>query len=506
MTSDGTRIAGRYTVLHAVGRGGTGRVWLARDEVLGREVAVKQVGNLPGESTTDLDRALREARSAAGLNHPNVVAVFDAVEDEGETWLVMEHVPSRTLGEILRTDGPLDPRRAAHLGAQVAAGLAAAHAGGVVHRDVKPGNILVTDDDRAKITDFGIALITGDPRLTQSGLVVGTPSYFSPEAARGAEPAPAADVWALGATLYEAVEGRAPYAGRGEGNPLALLAVIAGEEAPPPRQAGPLAGVLGAMLARDPADRWPMTDVVGALERIARGGPAPEPGREPEPDPTATAVLAVPEPEPEPEPERQLEPAPAPVAMTDSHGRRRRWLVPVLVVLLLVTVGAIGLALATGGGEDPAADRGTTTGGSPDRSDDGGSRSAPAEEETTAAPPPAPEEPEEPETGDAEPDGGGTTADPTVFAETYYGYLPDDTGSAYELLSSDYQAGVPRADYEAFWDTVESVEVSGVEVVDDTTVDVSLTYVTAGGSEPETRRLYLAEDGGGLVIVDDEIV
>ncbi len=368
MISPGTQIAGRYTVDRAVGRGGTGTVWLCRDNVLGRQVAVKQVGNLPGETTTDLDRALREARSAAGLNHPHVVSVFDAVEDDDRTWLVMEYLPSRTLAEVLASEGPLDPRRAAHLGAQAAEGLAAAHARGVVHRDVKPGNILVTDDDRAKITDFGIALVTGDPRLTQTGLVVGTPSYFSPEAARGGEPGPAGDVWALGVSLYEAVEGELPYAGRGGGNPLALLVAIAGEEAPPPTRAGVLAGPIAAMMARDPEDRWTMDDAVRELGRIAAGGV----------DPSATAVLGVPHapppepaarappdssgPEPEPEPEPEPVPAPVPAAPPGSADAAGL-LVLVAAAVLLLAVGAIGIGLATRGDDDTSSARDTSSDG-----------------------------------------------------------------------------------------------------------------------------------------------
>ncbi len=174
-------------------------------------MAVKQIGALPGEAA-DLARALREARSSAALQHPNVVSVFDAI-DEGETiWLVMEYVPSRTLSQLVRDDGPLDPRRAAALGAQVADGLALAHERGTVHRDVKPGNVLVREGDHAKISDFGIARSnTDDEHRTQTGLMTGTPAYFSPELARGADPAPASDVWALGATLYAAVEGHPPF-------------------------------------------------------------------------------------------------------------------------------------------------------------------------------------------------------------------------------------------------------------------------------------------------------
>ena len=195
-------IGGRYRVGSAIGQGGMGTVWLCRDETLHRDVAVKQVGMMPGESVTDSARALREARSSAALSHRNVVTVFDVIEQDSAVWLVMEHVPSRSLYDIVQQDGPLPPAVVADIGAQVADGLAAAHAAGTMHRDVKPGNVLVREDGVAKISDFGIARNAGDPALTASGFLTGTPSYFSPELARGAAPSPAADVWALGATLY----------------------------------------------------------------------------------------------------------------------------------------------------------------------------------------------------------------------------------------------------------------------------------------------------------------
>ena len=179
------KIAGRYHVESVVGHGGMGSVWLCTDELLGRKVAVKQVGTLPGETTLDVARALREARTSAALQHRNVVSIYDAVEEGDRIWLVMEYVPGRTLAQILADEGSIPPERAVWLAEQVAEGLAAAHARGTVHRDVKPGNILVTADDVAKIGDFGIARTTGDPGSTRAGLVTGTPAYFSPEVAQG---------------------------------------------------------------------------------------------------------------------------------------------------------------------------------------------------------------------------------------------------------------------------------------------------------------------------------
>src|SRR6478736_1222345 len=228
-------IGGRYRVESAIGQGGMGTVWLCRDETLHRDVAVKQVGLLPGESVTDSARAFREARSSAGLSHRNVVTVFDVVQEAGHIWLVMEHVPGRSLSQIIKQDGPLDPATVAEVGAQVADGLSALHAGGILHRDVKPGNVLIREDGVAKISDFGISRTAGDATLTQSGYLTGTPSYFSPALARGAEPTPADEVWALGATLYAAVEGHPPYPQRN--NPVEVLHQIASTEPPDPQHA-----------------------------------------------------------------------------------------------------------------------------------------------------------------------------------------------------------------------------------------------------------------------------
>ena len=198
-------IAGRYRLERAVGQGGMGTVWLGLDEVLQRRVALKHIGVLPGESADDRRRALREARTAAALNHRHAVSVFDVVDNGDATWIVME-VP-RVAHPVRGDGGRTAAGRAGGDGTQVAQALAAAHAVGVIHRDVKPGNILVGDDDETKISDFGIAHPMRDERLTQTGLVSGTPTYFSPELARGADPGPPSDVWALGATLYAARRG-----------------------------------------------------------------------------------------------------------------------------------------------------------------------------------------------------------------------------------------------------------------------------------------------------------
>ncbi|MDQ1537941.1 MAG: eukaryotic-like serine/threonine-protein kinase [Actinomycetota bacterium] len=297
-------IAGRYQVLRAIGRGGMGTVWLCRDEVLGREVAVKQIGALPGESATETKRAMREARSAAALNHPNAVSVFDVVDHDGRPWLVMEYVEGQTLADEISREGQLSPQRVADIGAQLAGALARAHERRIVHRDIKPGNVLIDKAGRPKISDFGIARGHGDEQLTQIGFITGTPGFLSPELARGGDPHSASDVWALGATLYAAVEGKSPYETRS--NPIALLRAIATERPRPMVQAGALGPAINAMMHEDPACRWDMATSARRLGGIARITMVM-----PRVDPASTAVILVPPQEPTPTPSPTPTPAPA---------------------------------------------------------------------------------------------------------------------------------------------------------------------------------------------------
>ncbi|MEU0508521.1 protein kinase [Amycolatopsis sp. NPDC006125] len=269
----GNLLAGRYRLESRVGAGGTGVVWLARDERLERQVAVKQLWPGPAQSEQARQRILREGRNAARLRHPNVVTVHDVAEHNGQPVLVMEYVPSRSLAEVVAEQGLLTPEAVARIGLQAAGALAAAHAAGIVHRDVKPGNLLVADDGTVKIADFGISRATGDSALTQGGLVSGTPMFLAPEIARGEEPTPDSDVFSLGATLYDAVEGVPPFGD--DENPIALLHRVAAGEVPEPRYAGPLAPVLMAMLRPDPAQRPSTVQVVTALQAVADGQPVP---------------------------------------------------------------------------------------------------------------------------------------------------------------------------------------------------------------------------------------
>ncbi|WP_243725467.1 serine/threonine-protein kinase [Actinomadura rubrisoli] len=252
----GRRIAGRYRLLAELGRGGMGVVWRARDEVLDRDVAVKEVPAPPGLDEHGRPalplRAVREARSAARLSHPSVVTVFDVVEEDGRPWVVMELVHARSLLEVTRRDGPLPPERAARIGRQIAGALGAAHAAGILHRDVKPGNVLVGPGDRAVLSDFGIAVIEGDAGLTQPGTLLGSPAYIAPERIRGEPALPASDLWALGATLFAAVTGRPPFQ---RDDPVAVFGAVLSEEPVVPPYAGPLRPVLEGLLDKDPERR-----------------------------------------------------------------------------------------------------------------------------------------------------------------------------------------------------------------------------------------------------------
>ena len=260
----GRVIAGRYNLQHPIGRGAMGVVWRARDQILDRDVAVKEVviSSLLGEEErrNAYQRTLREARTAARLSHRGLVAVYDVAEEDGRPWIVMELVPSRSLDQVLTVEGRLPPLRVARIGQQLLSALAAAHLAGVLHRDVKPSNVLIaTDrtgtgwDERAVLTDFGIAQFEGDPRLTQTGMVMGSPGFTAPERIRGGDATHASDLWSLGATLYAAVEGRGPYEQRG--GAITTMSAIINEDAPIAAHAGRLAQVIAALLRRDPAAR-----------------------------------------------------------------------------------------------------------------------------------------------------------------------------------------------------------------------------------------------------------
>jgi serine/threonine protein kinase len=276
--SDASRlVAGRYRLGTRLGSGAMGVVWQAHDERLHRTVAVKQLLLQPGLPADHAEqarqRALREGRIAARLQHAGAVTVHDVVTDDGDPWLIMEYLPSKSLAGVLAEHGSLPPHEVARVGAQAAAALTAAHTAGIVHRDVKPGNVLLGEDGVVKITDFGISRAIGDITVTATGILAGTPAYLAPELAQGAEPTPASDVYSLGATLYKAVEGEPP-CGNSD-NQLALLHAVAAGRLNAPRQAGPLTAVLMSLLRTNPADRPSMANSKEALNAVAAGRVVP---------------------------------------------------------------------------------------------------------------------------------------------------------------------------------------------------------------------------------------
>ncbi len=522
-------VRGRYRLLDRIGSGGMGQVWLAWDERLSRAVALKRLHAPVGLPEEDADlareRAMREARITARLHHPNAVPVYDVVDHEGSPCLVMQYLPSRSLHEILAADGPLDPREAARIGAGIAGALAAAHTAGIVHRDVKPGNILITTTGTPLLTDFGISRAHGDASLTATGLLTGTPAYLAPEVARGGESTPAADLFALGATLYAAVEGAPPF-GTGD-NPIALLHQVASGRIEPPRRAGPLEPVLVRMLAADPEARPLMAEAATALADIAGGAgdtvPRAVADEASEDVPTAhTAVLpaapdrasnpphpddaadAMPDAVPDAVPDATRDSAPEP-----PERRRRR---PAALVLGAAAVlAALVLALVLVTREDPP----TTP--APNAGTSSSTRSSSAQGSTsprtsppptsTASRPTAPPStsgpaPTRPPTSTAPP-GPPTASELAAAVRDYYSTLPADTDAGWALLTPRYRTTTSgnRATYDRFWGAIDRVGVSAVDASAPSSVVATLRYDYKDGRTYVERTAYtLVQEGGRLKI------
>jgi eukaryotic-like serine/threonine-protein kinase len=267
-------VAGRYRLSAVIGRGGMGVVWQARDELLSRDVAVKEM--IWPSALTDQEqraacrRATREAQVAARLNHRNVVRIFDIVEEDGCPWIVMELLPYRSLLDVIQDEGPLAPAEAAKVGLQILAALRAAHSEGIVHRDVKPANILIGPGNRVVLTDFGIAWAADSPTVTTAGVLLGSPSYIAPERARGGHSGAPGDLWGLGASLYTAVEGHPPFE---RANVLASITAVVTDELAPATHAGPLWPVLSGLLRKDPDQRLDAAETEQLLRDVS-GAPA----------------------------------------------------------------------------------------------------------------------------------------------------------------------------------------------------------------------------------------
>ncbi|MFF5918087.1 protein kinase [Streptomyces flavochromogenes] len=305
--NEGRLLAGRYRLGGVLGRGGMGTVWRAVDETLGRTVAVKEL-RFPTSIDDDekrrlITRTLREAKAIARIRNNGAVTVYDVVDEDDRPWIVMELIEGKSLADAVREDGTLTPRRAAEVGLAILDVLRSAHREGILHRDVKPSNVLIAEDGRVVLTDFGIAQVEGDPSITSTGMLVGAPSYISPERARGHKPGPAADMWSLGGLIYAAVEGSPPY---DKGSAIATLTAVMTEPVDPPKNAGPeLEKVIYGLLAKDPAQR--LDDArARVLLRAVLDAPEPAPPVSPE----VTRVVPLP-----PRPDQP------PVAPTADRGK-----------------------------------------------------------------------------------------------------------------------------------------------------------------------------------------
>ncbi|MEV5950698.1 serine/threonine-protein kinase [Streptomyces sp. NPDC051993] len=343
----GLLVAGRYRLCGTIGQGGMGRVWRAADEILDRQVAVKEmrIDELDAEdSRVRRERSLREARATARIDHPNVVRVYDVVAEESDRlWIVMELVESRSLDKLLVEDGPVEPREAARIGLGLAAALVQVHAVGVLHRDIKPGNVLLGPGGRVVLTDFGIAAIQDAAALTVVGMLVGSPDYMAPERVSGKPQGPASDVWSLGATLCAAVGGRSPFA---RATTLATLHAVLHEEPELPAAAGPLTALLTALLAKDPDRRPSLGELTTRLAPIAAPPIAPHP-------PTLTAPGQAP-PWPDlvvrgelPPLPRELAQPPEPVRQVPGPPARRRRRTVVLAAVAVVVAAVTAVLIAT---------------------------------------------------------------------------------------------------------------------------------------------------------------
>jgi hypothetical protein len=532
------RIGNRYRLDERIGVGAMGAVWRGTDELLNRTVAVKELLAAAEPPTAEgggaleesRQRLMREGRIGARLQHPHVISMFDVVVHDDRPWLVMEYLPSKSLAAMLTEKGPFAPREAAEVGRQVADGLAAAHAAGVVHRDVKPGNVLIAEDGRVKVADFGVSRAVDDVQLTRTGLIAGTPAFLSPEVARGQDPTAASDVFALGATLYAAVEGHPPFGL--DDNAYALLHKVATGVVDPPQQAGALTALLMRLLADDPAERPTAEQARDTLAAVAEGratgasagtavfdaagaagtgaARAAVAYRDTRPTaddapaargataPVATAA-AIPPPTAEP-PRPQTAPGDG---GPGEPARRRRLLLLALLGVLVVGAGILAAVLNSGdGGGTTAAPPAVTSAPAPApvRSVAPTTSAAPA---TTAAPTettaPPTTEPTEPTTTAEEP---AAASNPVAFVQSYYALLPGNTDAAWQQLGPTARnQSQGRTGFDNFYSRMQSVQLQNVRPVGENVVAGTVVFVEKNGqTSSDPYRFVVGTNDGRQVI------
>jgi eukaryotic-like serine/threonine-protein kinase len=503
VTHEDLVVAGRYRLGARLGSGAMGVVWQAHDDRLHRTVAVKQLILQPGLTAAQAEeahlRTMREGRIAARLSHPNAITVYDAVEQDGEPWLIMEYLPSRSLAAVIAEHGPLPPEEAARIGSQVASALVAAHSAGIVHRDVKPANVLLGEDGTVKITDFGISRAVGDVTVTATGMLAGTPAYLAPEVAKGQEPTAASDVFSLGSTLYTAVEGHSPF-GLGE-NTLALLYAVAAGKVDPPQHAGPLTALLMRLLRTDPAERPTMREAMSALSAVAEGKAVPaaattqvmSPVRMPAPAPTppqgvnATRLDVRPFSDPLPSGSVPTGPMPAgppprrplPPAHQPSGRNVRSVVLTLLAILAAALLGILVASLLTDGKR-----------GSSQQQSQPPLTTSSSEAPSTSSPPP-------PSSTTTQP-----AANPEQAIRDYYAMLPANAAGAFELMTDRAQRRSGGSDgYADFWSKISSVQVLSTRS-EGNRVAASLRFTTADGRETTEAYVFELVERGGKLLID----
>jgi serine/threonine protein kinase len=526
-----TLVGDRYRLLERVATGGMGVLWRGWDERLRRVVAVKELLQQPGLGTVAAEqaahRAMREARITARLHHPHAIPVYDVVEHEGRPWLIMEYLPSRSLQSLLTERNTLGVEQVAAIGYQIAAALAAAHRAGIVHRDVKPGNVLLTEDGTAKLTDFGISRAFGDVTVTSSGMVTGTPAYLAPEIATGDPADFPADVFSLGSTLYAALEGHPPFGA--QGNPIAILHRVASGRVIPPRRCGRLTPLILDMLQHNPARRPTMRQVEQALAIAAAGGVAPAASglvANPSQLTQQLTLASTPPVKPAPPPPTQLQsPARPPLPPTSNppspvspapRRRTRGLLIAATLAIVLVLAGAI-IALittlhgggATGSSRTPTpavAARSATTGAASTRAAApptvvSGPTGSTATTAPAAPPPPPATFPSFSPSPSASP-AGAAPSTPVEAITSYYNLVPNDLSDAWARLTPSYQqssGGVGA--YQQYWNTIAEVTATDVVLQNDGTVQATITYLYKNGQVVHERTIFgVVNDDGQLKI------